>query len=92
MQSKKWSVIENIVNVVTGFAIAQLLILYMLPLWGFDTNIHQSLGISAVFTTVSFARGYICRRIFNHYHNPLRRTTTYIRKHYKQQQKKRKAT
>jgi hypothetical protein len=85
MQSKRWSLIENVVNVVTGFAIAQLLILYMLPLWGFDTNIHQSLGISAVFTTVSFVRGYICRRIFNHYNSSLKNTTRYIRKHYKEQ-------
>ena len=89
MQSKKWSIIETTVNVVSGFAIAQLLILYMLPLWGFDTNIHQSLGISAVFTTVSFLRGFICRRIFNHYNNPLRHTRRYIKKHYKQKEKER---
>jgi hypothetical protein len=83
MQSKKWSLIETIVNVGTGFMIAQLLILYMLPYWGFQTDIYDSLGISAMFTAISMLRGYICRRIFNHYHSPFKTTQRYIRKHYK---------
>jgi len=74
MQNRKWSVIESVVNVVTGFLIAQLLILYLLPYWGFNTDIHDSLTISAVFTTISFIRGYICRRIFNYYHSPFKTT------------------
>jgi hypothetical protein len=83
MQSKKWSLIETIVNVGTGFIIAQALILYMLPCWGFQTDIHDSITISAMFTSVSMLRGYICRRIFNWYHSPLKTTQRYIRKHYK---------
>ncbi len=83
MQSKKWSAIETIINVVSGFAIAQLLILYLLPLWGFQTDIHDSLSISAVFTSISMLRGYICRRIFNYYNSPFKTTQRYIRKHYK---------
>ncbi len=83
MQSKRWSIVETTVNVVSGFAVAQLLILYLLPFWGFDTTIHDSLSISAVFTSVSFLRGYTSRRIFNRYNNPLRHTKKYIRKYYK---------
>lgn len=85
MQSKKWSIIETAVNVISGFGIAQLLILYLLPLWGFQTDIHDSLTISAVFTSISMLRGYICRRLFNHYNGSLKNTTRYIRKHYKEQ-------
>jgi hypothetical protein len=83
MQSKRWSLIETVVNVVSGFGIAQLLILYLLPLWGFETDIHDSLTISALFTSVSMLRGYICRRIFNYYNSPFKRTQRYIRNHYK---------
>jgi hypothetical protein len=83
MQSKKWSLIETAVNVMSGFGIAQLLILYILPLWGFQTDIYDSLSISTVFTSVSMLRGYICRRIFNYYHSPFKTTQRYIKRHYK---------
>jgi hypothetical protein len=88
MQSRRWSIIETIINVGTGFLIAQLLILYLLPLWGFQTDLHDSLTISAVFTSVSMLRGYICRRIFNHFNSPTQVTRRYIRKHYKNESKK----
>ncbi len=88
MQSRRCSIIETAVNMVSGFAVAQLLILYLLPFWGFQTTIHDSLSISAVFTSVSFLRGYINRRIFNHYNHPLRHTKKYIRKHYKNANRK----
>ncbi len=83
MQSKRWSAIETIVNVVSGFGIAQLLILYMLPLWGFDTDLHDSLTISAVFTSISLLRGYICRRIFNYYNSPVNKIRRYVKQHNK---------
>lgn len=65
MQSKLWSIIETIVNVISGFGIAQLLILYLLPFWGFQTNIYDSLSISAIFTSVSMIKGFVIRRLFN---------------------------
>ena len=83
MQSKKWSLIETTVSVLSGFGVAQLLILYILPLWGFQTDIYDSLSISAVFTSISMVRGYICRRIFNYYHSPFKTTQRYIKRHYK---------
>ena len=90
MQSKRWSLIETVVNVLSGFGIAQLLILYILPFWGFQTDVYGSLTISAVFTSVSMLRGYICRRIFNYYNHPTQVTRRYIRKHYKNNERNRK--
>ncbi len=87
MQNKRWSIIETIINVLSGFAIAQLLILYMLPLWEIQVTIHDSLEISAVFTLISLFRGYVCRRIFNYFSNPVQHTRRYIRKHYKGESK-----
>jgi hypothetical protein len=91
MQSKKWSLIETVVNVLSGFGIAQLLILYLLPLWGFQTDLHDSITISAMFTSISMLRGYICRRIFNYYNSPTQVTRRYIRRHYKNVNKSKKS-
>jgi len=66
MQSKRWSAIEQAINVGTGFLIAQGLILYILPLFDLrEITLHDSVLISMIFTSVSFVRGYICRRAFN---------------------------
>ena len=70
MQTKTQSLIEQSVNVGTGFLIAQLLILYILPLWDSQSlTIKDSVAISAIFTSISLARGYLFRRIFNRWHN-----------------------
>ncbi len=66
MQTKIYSVIETATNVLSGFLIAQLLILYLLPCWNFEEiTIKDSLLISAIFTIISFIRGFACRRLFN---------------------------
>jgi len=67
LQSKKLSFIESATNVFTGFLIAQILILHILPLFNLtEITLHDSMLISSIFTSISFVRGYICRRIFNH--------------------------
>ncbi len=66
MQTKKQSLVEQVVNVGTGFMIAQVMILYLIPCW--DTTsltLIDSMVISSIFTTVSLIRGYLWRRYFN---------------------------
>jgi len=69
MQTKKWSAIEQATSVVTGFLIAQGLILHILPLFDLrEITIDESILISVIFTSVSFCRGYMFRRLFNKLH------------------------
>jgi hypothetical protein len=69
MQNIKWSAIESFINVFIGFLIAQLLILYLLPLWDSKSlTLKDSIQISAIFTSISFIRGFIFRRLFNKVH------------------------
>ena len=68
MQTRKASVGETILSVGTGFFIALLLNLYMLPLFVNDiTNqvLSTAIMIGIIYTTVSMIRAYIFRRIFN---------------------------
>ena len=37
----------------------------VLPIWDIQTQITENLDITALFTVISIARGYIFRRIFN---------------------------
>ena len=61
--------IESFINVFIGFLIAQLLILYLLPLWDSKSlTLKDSIQISAIFTSISFIRGFIFRRLFNKVH------------------------
>jgi len=69
MQNKRSSAIESFINVFTGFGIAQLLILYILPLFDLtEITIHDSISISAIFTSISFIRGFLFRRLFERIH------------------------
>lgn len=35
------------------------------PVWGIRTSVAENLQITALFTVVSIARGYLWRRVFN---------------------------
>ena len=70
MQTKKQSLVEQVVKVGTGFIIAQAMILYLIPYW--DTTsltLVDSMTISFIFTIVSLARGFIFRLYFNRVHS-----------------------
>ncbi len=65
-QSKKSSILEVVCNTGTGFIIAWMLSMYLLPL--FETkNLNYSDGffITMIYTIVSVCRSYIWRRFFN---------------------------
>lgn len=68
MQTRKASMGETILSVGTGFFIALLLNLYMLPLFASDISnqvLSTAILIGVIYTTVSMVRSYIFRRVFN---------------------------
>jgi len=67
MQSKYQSIIEQILNMGSGFIISVLvweLVIKNLIHEGVLT-LDSSIMITVIFTTVSFIRGYLWRRFFN---------------------------
>lgn len=64
-QSKKHSVYESITNVVVGLLVSIVAQMILYPLMGIPVSFNQNLVITAVFFVLSFARGYIIRRMFN---------------------------
>ena len=68
MQTRKASIGETILSVGTGFFIALLLNLYMLPLFASDISnqvLSTAILIGVIYTTVSMVRSYLFRRAFN---------------------------
>ena len=65
MQSKKYSLIEQIVNILFAYIFALFMYMTILPLFGFDMTWNKGFAITAMFASVNFGRGYIVRRIFN---------------------------
>jgi membrane protein implicated in regulation of membrane protease activity len=65
-QSRIFSMIEVVCNVASGFVIAWLIWVFLMPpLFGISTNASQGFWVTVLFTTVSIIRGYIWRRLFN---------------------------
>jgi len=50
MQSRAMSLVETIVNIVIGFAVAVAAQLIVFPLFGIKASLVQNLGIGSVFT------------------------------------------
>lgn len=68
MQSKTASLIEQILNVGSGFIISLIVWVYVIvPIWNFDVTMIENLAITIIFTIVSVVRGYAWRRLFNYY-------------------------
>lgn len=66
-QSRAMSLLEATTNVVVGFAVAVLLQLILLPLFGIDLPMNINLLIATAFTAASIIRSYVLRRIFEAY-------------------------
>lgn len=64
-QSKKQSILESIVNVVSGLVISFIIQLILYPLLGVPLTLQQNFIASAVFLIFSMIRSYVVRRIFN---------------------------
>ena len=65
MQNRLNSFIESIANVIIGFLINFIANIYVLPLFGFNITINQSIHIGLIFTLISIIRSYLIRRWFN---------------------------
>lgn len=63
-QSKKMSAIETSVNLMIGFCLAILIQRIVFPWFNIETHYLDNMIIAAIFTSISFVRGYIVRRIF----------------------------
>lgn len=67
-QTKLESIIEQCLNLGSGFLISLLVMqLIITPLFGLNVSVADNLGITCIFTVVSFFRGYAWRRLFNWY-------------------------
>ena len=64
-QSKKHSALESVTNVVVGLVVSILTQMILFPALNIPVTFNQNLVITLVFFVLSFARGYIIRRIFN---------------------------
>lgn len=67
MQLKRHSLIETVISTVVGFLLTLIFQSILFPLYGIHISTSQNLQIVAFMTFISIARGYILRRIFNHY-------------------------
>jgi NhaP-type Na+/H+ and K+/H+ antiporter len=63
-QSRRMSFLEAVVNVTTGYGLAVVTQMAVFPLFGLYASMSDSLQIALVFTSVSIARTYIIRRLF----------------------------
>jgi len=68
-QSKKHSLIESAVNVISGLVISFLIQIWIYPLLDIEVSINQNLFITFIFFMASFIRGFIVRRMFNKINN-----------------------
>ena len=59
------SMVEITSSMVVGFVIAMCLTRVLFPVYGADVSWGSSFNITAIFTVVSFVRGYLVRRFFN---------------------------
>lgn len=65
MQSRMFSFIESITNVLIGYSISVLAQIIIFPIFEINVSIESNLKIGLFFTIVSIIRSYVLRRIFN---------------------------
>lgn len=64
-QSRKMSLIESATNVVIGMVLAMGTQMIVFPWYGVHVKFYDHFIMTCMFTTVSFVRGYVIRRVFN---------------------------
>lgn len=65
-QSRTMSAVEQLLNVGSGFVISLVFWTYVVvPVWQLPVKMVENLEITAAFTVLSVARGYVWRRLFN---------------------------
>lgn len=67
MQNRRYSLIESLTNTLTGLIVSFIIQLIIYPVLGIPVRLEQNIIITLVFTFASIVRGYLVRRIFNHF-------------------------
>jgi hypothetical protein len=64
-QTRRGSLAEALVNTAIGFVLSMVVWHFVARAFGIPMPIGTNLEITAIFTVVSIARGYVVRRFFN---------------------------
>lgn len=64
-QTKLLSIVESLVNIAIGYAIALALQMIIFPLYGIHISLETNITIGMWFMLVSICRSYCLRRLFN---------------------------
>ncbi len=68
MQPKKSSLLEMVLNQLSGMLIAYLAWLFIItPVYNIEVDSNENIEIVLIFTVISIIRGYIWRRTFTKY-------------------------
>lgn len=67
MQSRKQSVLESTTSTAAGFVVSWAATPLILGAFGYQTTAATAFGVTAVYTALSLVRGYVVRRLFNHW-------------------------
>ena len=66
-QGKKGSLVESIIQVLSGWGVAIITQLIVYPLMGIEVSIVQNINLSLIFIVVGFIKQYYVRRLFETY-------------------------
>jgi len=66
-QGKKGSLVESIIQVLSGWGVAIITQLIVYPLMGIEVSIVQNINLSLIFIVVGFIKQYYVRRLFEMY-------------------------
>lgn len=69
MQSRTHSLIEAVINTLTGYLISLLVWQVVKAIYSLETAFIQDIGITCIFTVTSIIRNYLIRRVFNGRYN-----------------------
>lgn len=64
-QSRKLSLVEQVCRCICGLFLGFAANFLLLPLWGFQPTVEDSIGMAATFFIISIINGYVWRRLFN---------------------------
>lgn len=64
-QARISSLVETCVSVAIGFAVSLAINAAVMPAFGHNISLSDNIGMTAIFTAASIARGYLVRRAFN---------------------------
>ena len=67
VHGKKGSLVESIIQVLSGWGVAIITQLIVYPLMGIEVSIVQNINLSLIFIVVGFIKQYYVRRLFEIY-------------------------